>query len=327
MALDRTFLEAVTRDKFIPRLKNNVYKKMPLMKRIVEKNMEDASGEKLTWRVVLKRHTALGRFSGYETHTSQQINPIVTASLEYANYFHTVGISLVEEKQNSGNKEKLLDLWDVQFKNADASLREQMYQDLFLSSTSIGGHNSIVGIGAVVDNDNTYAGINRSTAGNEDWKAQITTTAYTVANMKDATHAGYLPGLMRSGWLNASFDGAPNVIVTTPTLYEVYQFIAETNNLRLGGSKADLGFKDGSDLGGVEVVFDKYCTSLAMYGLNTDSFFAKVFPGANFDVAYPEINGGMQRGANQFAYSMDVVWMGQIGCEVPRENFVYTALG
>lgn len=327
MSLDRTFLESVTRDKFLPRLKNNTYKKMPLLKRIVDKNMDDASGEKLTWRVRLKRHDALGNFSGYETHTSQQLNPLTTASLEYANYFATVGISLVEEMQNSGSKEKLLDLWDVQWKNADASLRERMYQHLFLSSTTISGHNVIVGLAASVDSDNTYAGINRSTAGNEDWQSQMNTTTYTAAQLKDSTHAGYFPSLLRNSYLNASFDGSPDVIVMTTALFEIWQYIAETNNLRLTNGKADLGFESGNALGGVEIIFDKYCTASTVFGLNTDSFFVKVFPGANFDIAYPEINGGMQRGANQFAYSMDVIWSGQVGCETPRENFSLTALG
>lgn len=324
--LDTTFLNNVTREHFIPTLKNNIYKKMPLMQRIMQGgNVREAMGRSLLWDVVLRRATAIGTFTGYNPIALQQTNPTVQASLSWANYYGTVAVSLQEEKYNTGSREKLLPLLETQFKNVEASLKESLYQTLYLGVTSVGGDNTLVGLAAIVSASNTYAGINRATAGNEDWQAQVNSSAHTTANMKDPTTTSYLPELMRNSWLNASFDGAPDIIVTTTKIYEIYQFIAETHNLRFDNSVADLGFKNGTKLGAVEMIFDKYCTANYMYLLNTANFNTFIFPDANFDVP-ADGPGSWNWGVGQLARSAQILWMGQILCDVPRENAVLTNL-
>jgi hypothetical protein len=327
--LDTTFLNNVTREHFLPVLKNNIYKKMPLMTKLMTGgNVRPAKGRSLIWDVILRRATSVGTWTGYNPVATQPTNPTVQASMNWSNYYGTIAISLQEEMQNSGDmqKEKLLDMLEIQFKNVESSLKEKMYQDLYLGNTTVGGDYVLVGLQAIVSASNTYAGINRATAGNSDWQAQVNSTAHTIANLKDPTSTSYLPSIMRTSWLNASFDNSPDLIVTTPTIYELYQYIAETHNLQFDNSMANLGFYNGAKLGSVEMIFDKYCTSYYIYFLTTKNFQTFIFDGANFDIP-SEGAGSWVSGVGQLARSCQVIWMGQIICDVPRENAVCSNVG
>lgn len=330
--LDTTFLNNVTRDHFIPATRNQLYEEMVLMGEIIGNGTKEATGRALAVDVILQRAAAHGTWTGYNPISMQESNPTVQALLNYANYYASVSISLDEEKKNTGSKEKLLDMLEVKFNNAKSTLKEDVYKDLFLSITSRGGDNTIVGLAAVCGTTNTYANINRSTVGNEGWQSNLFSTACTDAELKDPTSgAKYLPTVMRTQWLNAAHDKMPNKIITTTALYEIYEYIAENHNLRFDNSIANLAFgdqhKEGAKLGlKTEVRWDKYCTAKSMFFLTTDDFEAYMFPGANFD-AYDDGSGIWQRGQGQFAKSMQIIWMGQIICHVPREQACANNLG
>jgi hypothetical protein len=134
----------------------------------------------------------------------------------------------------------------------------------------------------------------------------------------------------------AAHDGSPNVIVTTKNLYELLQFIAERNNLTLSGNVANLSFSKvqmaGSDSKQAQkdppVFWDTYCPTKHVFGLNTQTHKAFVFPNANFDPVDVFGDGHIwQRGDKQLAGYMTIAFKGQLLCEVPRENFTCTTLG
>lgn len=326
--LDLTFLNNVTREKFIKVLKNNLYDLMPLMNRMLEKGrVQTMTGRSLLWDVVVKRHASFGLFAGYDVLANQPINPTVQASLNTANYYATLAISLEEEMKNTGNIEKLLDMVKIQFDNAESTLKEQIAKDIYGSNTTINGRNVINGLGVIIGTTNTYANINRSTAGNEPWKSNLVTTAYTVGNLEDPTNAGYLPQLMRTAYTNASHGGSPDMIFTTKTLYNIYLFIAEANHLRfVNNSTANLSFGGAEFAGGTEIYFDDYCTDKNMFFLNSKDFSVFVYPKANFDAV--EANGSIWRiPTDQLAKIAHIIWMGQLRCDAPWRQAAYTALG
>ncbi len=97
--LDLTFLNATTRDHFLPTLKDNIYNKMPLFNRLAAKGrMKTATGTSLSWRVVAKRHAATGLFTGYDILASQPTNPLVSASLTDAVRFRVTSRRLKVER-------------------------------------------------------------------------------------------------------------------------------------------------------------------------------------------------------------------------------------
>ncbi len=326
--LDVTFLNNVTREKFIKALKNNLYDLTPLLNRMLEKGrVQTMTGRSLLWDVVLKRHSAFGYFSGYDVLASQPINPTVQASLNTANYYATLAISKEEELKNSGNMEKLLDMVKIQFDNAEATLKEQVAKDIYAATTTVGGKNTINGLGVAIGLTNTYANIDRSVAANAGWKSNLDATAYTVANLEDPTNAGYLPQLMRTSYTNASHGGSPDMIFTTKTLYNIYLFIAEANHLRfVDNSTANLSFGGAEFAGGCEIYFDDYCTAKGIYFLNSKDWSVFVFPKANFDAV--DDGGSIWRiPTDQLAKIAHIIWMGQMRCDAPWRQAALTALG
>lgn len=325
--LDDSALQRTTRTHFLPELKNNVYSKTRLLAIMQMKGrVKPWTGRSLEWSVVLKKHVAKGLFSGYSTVATQPVNPLIQATLPSANYYATIAISKEELLKNTGNPEKVIDLLKTQMQNAEATLKDDMATDLYASGATIGGLQPLIGLGAVIDTDNTYAGINRSTAGNENWQSNEFTTVYTDEQLQDSTSPGYLPKVMNNRYSSASYDDSPDVIVTTTALYDIYQTIAQVKNLRYDDQIANLGF------GGVKfgpantMIFDRFCTSKKMVFLTTSNFQLFVISGANFD--FDEEDGIIwKRPVNQIAKLAHILWMGQLRCDVPRQQAVATALG
>lgn len=323
--LSTDFLNAMTREKFLKVLKNNLYSKPALMNQLFAKGrVQEMTGRSLAWNVVGVKHSSVGVFQGYDTLANQPVNPIVGASLSTANYYATVALSLEEEKKNSGSQEKLLDMLKVQFENAQSSLKDRMSTDIYGAGTAVGGRQVLQGLGvAITGATGTYAGINRATAGNEFWRSNADATAYTLANLKDPTSTSYMPGVMRTSYTNASYDNSPDLIVTTKQLYNLYQDIAASQNLRFDNNEANLGFKGVKFGPGVTMIFDDYCTANYIYFLSLPTWSVFVFPGVNFDMKEP----GWQIPTDQAAKVAQILWMGQIRCDTPRENAVMSSVG
>lgn len=325
-ALTLDFLNNTTRPKFLKALKNQIFDRMPAFKIfLMNGRTQDATGSYLLWDVIAKRHASIGIISGYETLVNQPINPTAQAQLNYATYYATLAISIIEEKRNSGSMEKLLDMVKIQYDNAQSTLREQMYRHWYDSITSVNGINTIVGLGASVASTptNTYANINRSTAGNEYWKNGALSTSISTADLKDSTTSYYMPSIMRTAYTSASHDESPDTIFTTKTLYNIYQDIAQTTNLRFNNEVANLGF-GGVEFGpGITLMFDDYCPAYGMYFLTSQNWDVHVFSGLNFDDDEP----GWRLAENQAAKINHIYWSGQVRCQVPRQQYVLSALG
>ena len=242
--LDTTFLNNVTREHFIPTLKNQIYNRTALMNRFMSKGrIKTMTGRSLLWDVVAKKHSSLGVYSGYDTLANQPVNPTAQASLNVANYYATLAISKDEERRNSGSMEKLLDMLKIQMDNAMSSLKDRMSTDTYAANLTVNSRPVINGLGlAITGATGTYANINRATAGNTYWQSNVDSTAYTLANLKDSTTTSWLPSVMRTSVTNATHNSAPDLIVTTKKIYNLYQDIATFTNLRFDNEVANLGF-------------------------------------------------------------------------------------
>ena len=325
--LDDSALQRTTRTHFLPELKNNLYNKTRLLKILSMKGrVKPWTGTALQWSVVLKKHTAKGLFSGYSTVATQPINPLVDAQLANSNYYSTISISKEEILKNRGKMEKLIDLLKTQMQNAESTMKDDLGTDLYGSGATIGGLQPLIGLGAIVSASNTYAGIDRTAAANANWQAQVYSTAATDEELQDSTSAKYMPRVMNNRYSSASFDDSPDIIVTTTALYDLYQTIAQVRNLVFDNEVANLGFGGVKFGPGVTMIFDRFCTTKYMYFLCTSNFQLFVMDGANFD--FDEEDGTIwKRPVNQIAKLAHILWMGQLRCDVPRQQAVATALG
>lgn len=322
--LDTTFLNNVTRSKFLKVTKNQIYNKTVLLNRFMAAGrVKEMTGASLQWPVIAKKHTPVGVYSGYDVFASQPINPTAIATLNSANYYATLAISVEEEKKNFGSMERLLDMVKVQFDNANASLKDRLSTDLYSDGTQVGGRNIIIGLAAAVASGNTYANIDRTATGNSYWQAGVSATAHTIAHMKDSTSTSFLPSLMRTAQTTATHDSSPDLIVTTKAIYNIYQDIATIGNLRFNNDIANLGF-GGVEFGpGVTMVFDDYCTANYMYFLAMSDWSVFVMPGLNFD----DEDEGWRKPIDQNAKINHIYWSGQIRLDSPWQQYLYSSLG
>lgn len=324
-ALDTTFLNHTTREMFIPALQNQVYSKAVLYAMLnAGGRLKPATGTSLSWRHVARKHIGLGLYDGYDVLAAQPGNPLESASLSPAQYFAPLTISGKEERANTGNKEKLIDMLKVQFDNAKATFTDLMSTHTYAASTSIGGITCINGLGVILSASNTYAGILRTTAGNEYWHANVinaATLATSYTELIDPTDLGYLPKQMRTAFTSASYDGSPTIIVTHVTDFNIYQDIYGIQNYRENKEIADLGFRN-VEFQGIPMVWDRYQTSGYMDFLNLERFQFFYYPGANMDLKSP----GWVDAQNQDARLAYLIWEGQLRCDVPRENTRMTGI-
>jgi hypothetical protein len=330
--LDTTFLNTVTREKFIPVLKNNLYNEMVLFNRLMAKGrVKPMTGISLLWDVVKAKHASVGVYSGYDTLANQPSNVVAQATLSIANYYATLAISGEEERKNSGSMEKLLDMVAIQMDNARMTLKDSISTAVYGTGTTIGGRQTIQGLQAVITSTTgTYANINRATAGNEFWQSNVDSTTHALADVQDPTSTSYLPNIMRTQLMNATHDKSPDLIVTTTTIYALYMNIAATQLLRIDEGVASFGFGGAQFGAGVTMAFDRYITTGLytstydpLFLLTLDDFDVFAFDGANFDME-PE---GWRKPTDQDAKVAHILFSGQLRCAVPREQAVIQNIG
>jgi len=327
-ALDTSLLTTTTRDKFLPVLKDNVYDLMPTWKILASKDrIKDYTGTGLAWDVVAKRHAPAGMFRGYSVIPNQPQNPLVPAKLVNANFVATVSISKEELLLNRGNMEKLIDILKTQMQNAEDTMSELLTQGMFSDGAAVGEFQNIQGFRSSVRDDNTYATIDRTATGNAFWKANVNATAHTKANMKDQTHASYMPNVMQASYLSASHKGSPDLIVTDKANFQLYQVIAQIYNLNIQNKEANLGFDSVAFGPGVQMIFDDYCPASYMYFLNTKDWTLFIVPEANLDFDKNDDGSIWLQPTDQLAKLAHIIWMGQLRLDTPRRQAVLSSLG
>ncbi|MBI4057860.1 hypothetical protein HY405_00895 [Candidatus Microgenomates bacterium] len=131
---------------------------------------------------------------------------------------------------------------------------------------------------------------------------------------------------MNTGWTDAAHNQTgsaqgPDLIITTPKIFNIYQDIATVGNLRITNQVANLGFYAVEFGPGVAMVFDKYLTANYIYMLTLEDWRLHVFAGANFSF------DGWRRGEDQDASKAHILWHGQLRLDSPWQQTVFSSVG
>jgi len=323
---DTRFLEMTTLPQQQLIVQKNIYDNNRILK-ILQGRKKDAAGPSLAWRTVAHRNETITKFKGLSYVNSQSNNPLEGLALSPGQYAGSVTFAWDELKQNRGNKEKLVDMSQVQMENVQDTLLEETGIDAFTGDTVTNGFQGLIGLQAAISATNTYAGINRATAGNEFWKSNVYTNAPSPSDMENIVSTNYLPRLMAAGYSAADHGKAPNYILTTEDIYNSYMIIAQVNNLKFEGSVADLGFPT-LKYQGATMFYDKHCPQYHMFMINTEDWNLYVYPDANFEFVKDEDTGSIWvRGQNQLGKTAYLAFMGQIQLQKPRQQTKFTLLG
>lgn len=307
------------RAKYLPAMKNNLYKKMPVLNILQAKGrVQEMTSTSLLWTIVIQRNQAGGLFYGVSPIATTPNNPTVNASLSPSFYYETIALPYTDILQNVGKQgaEKLFSILETQVKNAESTLRENIAVDIYGAGTARGGLNPITGLASIVSASATYAGVTVAQA--PTWAAQTDTVSYTDSQLQDQTSAGYLPNLMRNMYVNCDFDDAPDVVVSCPALFVIYENIMG-GLIRTNDEMANLGFRAVNFDPASSMIYDKYATLKTMWFLTTSNFSFFTYPNSDFDLL--EKNGQVWQWApNQLAQQAQVIFAGQLRCDVRRQQ-------
>jgi len=317
------FVTSVTRNKFFPKVVDNVFTGNALWMRLRGKSRPWSGGAQLKIPTTVTDRTNLGSYSGFDTFITTQEDVRQQFTINPSQYYANVTLSGIQKALNKG-PEGFVDLLTAEFSDVSRSLSEKLGADTYLDGTG-NANKAIAGLQYHVDDGTTagtYQGLSRTT--------------YTNLNATRTAQGGALA----FSDLAADYDAAqrgtdsPTLGVTTPAVWTIIEaLLTPTYNFNLGQSYAKLnatggqsGIVGSSGLNaiyyrGVPIISDEMCTAaniyllnenhLSLYTIDHDPLFVD---GSKEGFAWT----GWKKSANQDAITGQILFAGQLVGDSPR---------
>lgn len=227
----------------------------------------------------------------------------------------SIVLSMAEMAMNAGSKEKLLDLADEKKMEAEISMSELLGSQVFAA----GAGNDFDGIGKLISatpsTQTDVGGIDSSAVGNEYWRNYINTAGTAGFN---TSLAGLT--LMNTALNQCTFGKqGPKVVLTTKTVYGLYE-IGLTSNIRYTDTKlADAGFQN-LRYTTMPIMFDDNVSTGYMYFVDTDSLWLQVLSQGNMQVTQ------FQQDSDQLISSALMYLFGNLTCGSRRTQGLLTGI-
>src|SRR3990167_287981 len=234
-------------------------------------------GRTFTHPVLYGTNTSFREYTELEEIDTPNPDLITRAEYNVRIIAGSLVIPWLEEAQNAGDREKLLDLAESVKLQAVVSMGEHISTSLWRASPSSTQWESLPKL--INDSPSTQTdvgGIDASSTGNTYWRGQTYTTAVTAFNTSSA-------GLTAmSTLLNNCVFGpyGPKVIIATKAIWSLYD-VGQGGNMRYTHpALADAGFQN-LDYAGLPVLADSNCTASHLFMINTEAIYLQVLRRGN----------------------------------------------
>lgn len=257
--VDYNNITSITRGKVLPKIIDQISDNNYLLKKLLDNAKLWNGGTDLSIPLFYRFNSQGGSYSGLDILNTAKENTRTRGIYYIKQIYQPIAVSNIERAQNAG-PERVASIMEAEMEEAKKSLEDKFGTQLYADGTG-NDNKDITGLAAVIDTDNTYAGIDRTSYS---WfQANATASvgsfmASDAATMYDSCDQN---------------NKAPNLIVTTKTIWSAYEatltpqvrFMAQNGgyNTGDGGMKA-LSFR------ATPVVKDDYCPSGHMKFLNTE---------------------------------------------------------
>lgn len=251
-------LLATTLANYRDQLTDNIFTARPLTNHLMEKGrvrMLDG-GTKIVEPLIYGLNSTVSSYAGYDTIGLTAQEGISAAEYDWKQYAASIAISGIEEAKNNGEA-AIVNLLEAKIMQAEESMREGFNQMFFGDGTGNSGKNWL-GLDALIADDNTVGGIDRTAVGNDFWQSYVegTAGALSLADMSTAYNS-----------VSVGNDH-PDMVLTTQTLFEKYESLLQPQ-LRYTDSKtADAGFQN-LLFKSAPVVYDVHAPSGTMFFINS----------------------------------------------------------
>lgn len=248
-----------------------------------------------------------GFYLGADVLNNTQLNTLKTAEFLWQNCYEPIQITRDEERQNSGDAHKIIDLVSTKMKLSELAIQDRLEQAL--SQTVAEAHNlsslaDIVGTG-------TLGTISGST--NTFWQSTLTTSgSFAAQGLSDMTTATYAVSS------SAEVD-LPTHYITTKTIWRKFEqtrlpLERISNTMTANAGFSNLTFK------GKPVIYGNYIDSGVMYGLNMN------YLNLNVDSATDLITTPFIAPTNQTVKVAYILWRGNLSTNNRRRHFKLSSI-
>lgn len=226
MALTYNQISAITTVKIMPKLTDNIFRQIPLLKRLKDKESPIDGGTKVLVPLEYATNSSGGAYSGADTLTNTDVDVITSAEFDWKQYYQSISIKRDDELKNSGDA-AILKFVASKMKNAEKSLRDTMATAAWSSGSNA---KDILGLRCFLSTGNTYGGISQ------------TTYSWHQANI-DSTSTTLSFNVLQTLWGSATIDAdQPSVSLTTQTLFNKYYLMLQPQQRFMDPDSAKGGF-------------------------------------------------------------------------------------
>ena len=278
------FVNSVTRDRYVPKVTDNVLAGNVLCMRLLANARPWGGGTQLVVPIKYQTSSAGGSYAGLDLLSTSQQNTRTRAKFDPKQNYFSVVIDGIQQAVNKGDA-AILDLLATEMESVAEDMKDGLGTQMYSDGTG-NSSKDIVGLDAAIDDGNgtaTYGELARATY--TTWLSTLTsnTGAITLAQLRSAYDSAKIG------------EDKPTLIVTTPAIWTTYEgLLTATINYhtqvqgypkmtRFGisreggtGQVGDVGF-DTLFFRGIPVVADEKCTSGRLYMINERHlWFAKL---------------------------------------------------
>lgn len=249
-----------------------------------------------------------GFYEGADVLANTQSNTQTMVEYKWQNIYEPIAITRDEERSNSGDKRKILDLAGTKTILSEKGMGKRMEQAL---STPVGAAGNLIDLETLV-NTGTLGSIGGAT--DTFWQSTVTASgAFATQGLSDMTTAFYAVS-------GAATDENPTHILTNKTIFQKY----ENTRLPLERiSNGDLSFNAGArtlTFKGIPVIYGNHIGSGLMFGLNMN-YIRFAVDSATDMVTTPFITP-----SNQTVKVAYILWRGNLTTNNRRRHFKLTGI-
>lgn len=325
------FVTSVTRERFFPKVIDNIFEGNALFERLRSKARPWTGGTQLVIPTTVVARTSMGSYSGFDTFTTAQENVRRQFAIDPSQYYANVTVSGIQKALNKG-PEAFVDLIAAEFSDIGRAMSEMMGEDVYLDGTG-NANKDVAGLQYHVDDATTSAtfqNLSRNTFTNLRATRNAQSGALGFANLAadyDACQRG---------------NDSPTLGVTTPAVWTIIEaLITPTTNVEVGKAYPKLAPTGGEEgisafrgynaiyYRGVPVISDEKCTANNLYFLNENHLFLyEIDHDPMFVESSKEGFGwtGWKKSQNQDAIVGQLLWAGQLVGDSPRTMSRRTAI-
>ena len=252
MALTYNQITAITRNKFIPKLFDNIFLGNPLLRKLKSSSMRSMDGgEKILIPLEYAELSASDWYSGADTLDTTDNETFTAAEVAWKQLHASISISRLDELKNAGDSQ-VVDFVKSKVKNAEKKMAKQLSTGVYSDGSDA---DSIVGLRKWVNADETVGGINQST--NSWWQAQEDTSTTTLSI-----------SALQTQYNAASEDNEqPSYGVATKANYNRYYALLQPQQRFTSSEEGKAGFTSLMFIG-IPIVSDTNCPANYLFLLN-----------------------------------------------------------